>query len=66
MVFVAALHGVDLKGTKDKVKVEDGTEDDKGIFDSPENYAKLSPEDRERKTQEMMSRMKMFVKQTGM
>jgi hypothetical protein len=65
MTFMAALHGVDLKDSKKKSNSATSKATTM-LFDSPENYAKLSKAEREQKTQDMMAQMKMFAAQTRM
>ena len=67
MVFMAAIHGIDLNDNKSDGKKQSRPKGQKILlFDAPENYEKMSKEERENKTKAMMAQMKMLAKQTGM
>jgi hypothetical protein len=51
--LMAALHGMKIKGQKSSSIGQDG--DDAPVFGDPEDYEKMSPEEREAKTQEQMA-----------
>ena len=51
--LTAALHGMKIKGRKSSSIGQDG--DNAPIFGDPADYEKMSPEEREAKTQEQMA-----------
>ena len=69
MTFMAALHGVDLKDSKNKSKNSSsskGEQTNPVLFDAPENYAKMNEEDRQKQTQDMMKHMQQLFNKTRM
>jgi hypothetical protein len=64
--LMAALHGMKIKGQKSQSST--GHEDSNApIFGDPRDYEKMSPEEREAKTQEQMAALMRlpFIAKTG-